>query len=251
MKAFYPPLRTMHYTDRNQKDEVITFHTEDILRSGTNFSVTVERGALLPEFRALREARVSERLKGPLAILYMDERTKQLDKSKIAADLQFGDTGRESREAKYRKLGRELIEMLWKGQPAPPVQPFYDHKVMLDELEDAMATTEWNKASMPVQQLFAERWQQHSAFLQQEAMAQQQAMQGQMIHTAVAQATQQAAAMAAADAVNETQNQMRAQQGQPTDQYVASAQGRSGGQNPPREPQKKPNTRKVTYEEKS
>ena len=91
VKQFYPPVRTMHYTDRDQKDEVLVFHTEKILRSGTNFNVTVERGALLPELRALREARVSERLMGPLSILYLDERTGRLDKSKIAADLQFGD----------------------------------------------------------------------------------------------------------------------------------------------------------------
>jgi hypothetical protein len=92
VKQFYPPQRTMHYTDKTQKDEVLTFHTEKVLRGGTNFSITVERGSLLPELRALRESRVSERLAGPLAILYMDERTGRLDKSKIAADLQFGDT---------------------------------------------------------------------------------------------------------------------------------------------------------------
>jgi hypothetical protein len=75
VKQFYPPQRTLHYTDKSQKDEVLTFQTDKILRSGTNFNVTVERGSILPELRALRESRVSERLAGPLAILYMDERT--------------------------------------------------------------------------------------------------------------------------------------------------------------------------------
>lgn len=223
IKQFYPPLRTMHYTDRDQKDEVMTFHTDKVLRSGTNFNITVERGALLPELRALREARVRERLQSPLAILYMDERTGRLDKSKIAADLQFGDTGREGREAKYRKLAVELIKMLWEAKPVPPVQPFYDHKSMLDELEAAMATTEFLKASPQVQQLFGERWQQHSAFLQQEAQNQQMAMQSSAVHSAVAMATQQAAATAAADAVKEAMAQVHAQQQQPTDQYVAEA----------------------------
>jgi hypothetical protein len=246
IKQFYPPIRTMHYTDRTQKDEVLTFHTEKVLRAGTNFSITVERGALLPELRALRESRVRERLQGPLAILYMDERTGKLDKSKIAADLQFGDTGREAREAKYRKLAQELIKMLWEGKPVPNVLPFYDHAVMLDELEDAMATTEFLRSSPQIQMMFAERWQLHQQYLQQEALAQQQAMNSQMVHGAVAQATQQAAAQAAAEAVNQTQNQLRAQDQQPTEQYVASAQGQAGGgQSKPR-----PKSRKVVYEEK-
>lgn len=258
VKQFYPPSRTMHYTDKTQKDEVLTFHTEKVLRGGTNFSVTVERGSILPELRALRESRLTERLRGPLAILYMDERTGKLDKSKIAADLQFGDTGREGREATYRKLSNEIIAMIWEAKQVPPVQPFYDHKVMLDELEAAMATTEFLKASPQVQQLFGERWQMHSQFLQKEAMMQQQATQGQAIQSAVAQATQQAAAMAASEAVHSAHDQIHAQQQQPTQQYVASAQAnaqRGGPVGPPKRPnnQAPPSagkTKKVTYEEK-
>lgn len=230
VKQFYPPLRTMHYTDRTQRDEVMTFHTEKILRGGTNFSVTVERGAILPELRSLRESRLRERLQSPLSILYMDERTGRLDKSKIAADLQFGDTGREGREAKYRKLGLEIGKMLWEGRMVPPVQPFYDHKVMLDELEAEMATTEFLKASPAIQAAFGQRWQEHAGFLQREAQMQQQAMQSGMIQNAVAQATQQAAATAAAEAVNSTMAQNEAQRKQPTEAYVASAQARAEGQ---------------------
>lgn len=258
VKQFYPPLRTMHYTDRTQRDEVLQFSTDKILRSGTNFNITVERGAILPELRALRESRVSERLRGPLAILYMDERTGRLDKSKIAADLQFGDTGREGREATYRKLAQERIKFLWSGQPIPPVQPFYDHKNMMDELEAEMATTEFMKASPKIQQLFSAEWAQHGQFMQAEAAAQQQAMNGSMIHSAVAQATQQAAAAAASDAVNEALTQVRAQNQQPTSQYVAAAQGRSsqpGAQERPSRPADQAPTsnksRKVTIEEKN
>jgi hypothetical protein len=263
VKQFYPPIRTMHYTDKTQKDEVLTFHTEKVLRAGTNFSITVERGSLLPELRALRESRVSERLRGPLAILYMDERTGRLDKSKIAADLQFGDTGREARESKYRKLAQELIKMMWEAKPVTPVQPFYDHKVMLDELEDAMATTEFLKASPQIQQLFSQRWSEHTFFLQQEAMMQQQAMQSQMIHGAVAQATQQSAAMAASQAVDEAMSQVSAQRQQPTDQYVANAQAASGPDSARQNFNKKAKldgsdgrrpiggkSKKITYEEK-
>jgi len=256
VKQFYPPLRTLHYTSKDQRDEVITFHTEEVLRSGTNFSITVERGAMMPELRALREARVSERMAGPLAILYMDERTGRPDKSKIAADLQFGDVGREARESQYRKLALEIIKMLWSGKTLPPVQPFYDHGVMLDELESAMATTEFLKASPQIQQIFSDRWSQHTQYLQQEAMAQQQSMQNGMIHNAVAQATQQAAATAAAQAIEQASFQQQAQNAQPTDQYMAQAQAQAqaGAQaqqvTEQRAPKPKAKSRKITLEEK-
>jgi hypothetical protein len=252
VKQFYEPIRTMHYTSKDQKDEVLQFHTEKVLRAGTNFNITVERGAILPELRALREARVSERLQGPLAILYMDERTGKLDKGKIAADLAFGDTGRESREAAQRKLANEIISMIWKGQPIPPVLPFYDHTAHLDELEAAMSTTEYLKASPPIQQAFNARYEQHRQFLAQEAAMQQNAMQQHMIQSSVAQATQMAAAKAASEAVDSTREQMGLQRQQPTNEYVSQAESQSQAQG-----QKRPNTgppgppkRKIVVEER-
>ena len=231
VKQFYPPIRTLHYTAKDMKDEVLQFHTDEVLRSDVNFNVTVEPGVILPELRALREARVRERLASPLAVLYMDERTGRLDKSKIAQDLQFGDTGRETKEGQYRKLGMEIVGMIWEGKQVPPVQPFYDHAAMMDELESAMATTEFLRSSMPIQQAFAERWKQHRFFLMQEAEAQQRAMQSGMIQNAVAQATQQAAAMAAADAVTSAQQQTGIQnemeRSGETRNLVADAQSRS------------------------
>lgn len=242
IKQFYPPVRTMHYTSRDQKDEILQFHTDKVLRSGTNFNITIERGALLPELRALREARVRERLASPLAVMYMDERTGKLDKSKIAEDLQFGDTGREGREAQYRRLGQEIVDMLWDGKQVPPVQPFYDHTAMMDELESAMATTEYLRTSPATQQLFINRWQQHEQFLQAEAQAQQQALNGQAIQSAVAQATQQAAATAAADAVHAAMSQVGAQQQLQaqgtTQQMVQAASGQAG--NRPTQPPARP-----------
>ena len=110
VKEYYPAFRTLHYTDRNMKDEVFIFQTSEILRSGTDYSITVERGSLIPEFRALREARIREHLQSPLAILYLDERTGRLDKERIASDLNMGDVGREARESQYRKLGMALVE---------------------------------------------------------------------------------------------------------------------------------------------
>ena len=245
VKEFYPPIRTLHYTSKDQKDEVLTFHTDEVLRSDVNFNVTVQPGVILPELRALRESRVRDRLASPLAILYMDERTGKMDKSKIAQDLQFGDAGRVSREAQYRKLSMEIIDMMWDGKEVPPVQPFYDHAAMMDELESAMATTEFLRASPQLQQLFSDRWVQHKQFLVAEAQAQQQAMQSGMIQNAVAQATQQAAAQAAADAVTSAQAQKQAQDNQPTERYVADAQARSQAKRPAPAPAK----RKITVEE--
>lgn len=211
VKSFYPALRTLHYFDRNQQNEVFEFHAQKILRSGTNFNISVERGSLLPELRALREARVRERLASPLSILYIDERTGRLDKSKIAADLQFGDTGRDSREAQYRKLGAELVGRLWRGEPCPPVLPFYNHATMMDELEAAMASIDFLQASPPIQAAFVQRWEQHQQFLQQMASIQQQTIENQMVHGAVAQATQQVAAETAAETARAGVAQVRAQ----------------------------------------
>lgn len=124
--------------------------------------------------------------------------------------------------------------MIWEGQQVPPVLPFYDHSVMLDELEASMATTEFLHASPPIQQGFNMRWEQHRQFLAQEAMAQQQAMMAQSSHQAVAQATQQAAAMAAADAVTEARNQVSAQQTtQPGAQETTRAAFQSRGEAAP------------------
>jgi hypothetical protein len=220
IKEQYPALRTMHYADRNQRDEVLVFHTEEVLRSGTTYNITVERGALLPELRALRESRVRERLQSPLGILYTDERTGRLDRSKIAADLFMGDSGRESKEAQSRKFSQQIIKRLWQGEKTPPPMQFWDHMPMMDELESEMMTTEFLSASPPIQQAFTERYNQHAKFMQQSAEREQQGMQNQMVQQAVAQATQQAAAQAAASTVESVTEQTKAQMGE-----AKSAQG--------------------------
>jgi hypothetical protein len=83
VKEYYPAFRTLHYTDQNMKDEVFIFQTSEILRAGTDFSITVERGSLIPEMRALREARIREHLQSPLSVLYMDERTGRLTRKRL------------------------------------------------------------------------------------------------------------------------------------------------------------------------
>lgn len=199
VKQFYPAYRTMHYTGNDMQDEVFVFHTEEVLRSGVEYRITVERGSLLPELRALREARVRERLNSPLAILYTDERTNTLDKSKIAMDLHYGDLGRDAAEAQYRKLAIELIDRVKRGEQLPETipLPFWHHESMMDELESAMATTEFLAMSPQVQQQLLGMWERHRSFLQQAAQAQQQAMNDQMMQSAVDQAVQQATAKTA------------------------------------------------------
>src|SRR5262245_31541252 len=125
VKAYYPPIRTLHYTnEQTRKDEVLEFHTDHILRAGIDFTVTVDRSSLLPELSALRRARVVEDLSGPLAILYTNRRTGKLDASKIAMAIKYTDRDTEDRATAARKLARALIARLWQGQQLPPQVPY-------------------------------------------------------------------------------------------------------------------------------
>ncbi|NDA69234.1 MAG: hypothetical protein EBY09_21830, partial [Verrucomicrobia bacterium] len=112
VKRFYEPIRTLHYTGANLRDEVMVFNKSLILKDGWDYEISVDRATLLPELASLREARVRERLEGPLAALYMNRRTGKIDISKIADDLKYNDTNREDRESQYRKLAREFIMVL-------------------------------------------------------------------------------------------------------------------------------------------
>jgi hypothetical protein len=214
VKEYYPPYRTLHYTDKNMKDEVFIFQTSEILRSGTDFSITVERGSLIPEMRALREARIREHLQSPLSVLYIDERTGKIDKEKIAADLDMGDMGREAAESKYRKLAMSLVERLWQGQQLPEhiPMPFWNLRVVMDELESEMASMEFLGASPEIQEGFVGFWNKCRQFLMEASERRSDGAQEQQVQSAVAQAAQQAAAKAAAEAVDMALDQVRASQ---------------------------------------
>jgi hypothetical protein len=214
VKEYYPSFRTLHYTDKSMKDEVFIFQTSEILKSGTDYSITVERGSLIPELRALREARIREHLQSPLSVLYIDERTGRIDKEKIASDLSMGDIGREATESKYRKLGMSLVERLWQGQQLPEhiPMPFWNLRVIMDELESEMATTEWLSASPEIQQGFVAFWNRCRKYLMEASERRQDGMQQQQIQGAVAQAAQQAAAKAAAEAIDMAMDQMKESQ---------------------------------------
>lgn len=199
-KQFAPAVRTLHYVSRDDRVEVFKFHNEDILRSGTEYNITIERGSLVPELRAMREARIAERLNGPMSIMYIDERTGMFDKGKIAADLQMGDASRETREAKPRKLARDIIERLRKGMNAPMPRMFMDPIPMMDEFEDVMNDMDFLEASQQVQQNIEAYYQMLMQMAQQRAQQQQQAIMGQNEQAALAQGVQQAVARSSAEA---------------------------------------------------
>lgn len=211
VKEFYPPIRTLHYTGRGHKDETLVFHTDEVLRTGTDFTIIVDRGTLVPELSALRRARVLEDLNSPLAILYTNRRTGKIDASLIAASLKYQDRAIEERGVQYRKLAQALITRLWKGQVLPPEIPyaFWDHNTLLDELEASMVTTEWLEASEPVKQGFIALYERSRDFLAAIQGAQQDAMQSTMMQGAMAQASQQAAAKAASVATDAALSQVQ------------------------------------------
>jgi hypothetical protein len=214
VKAFYPAARTMHYTGRNNRDEVLIFHKGHIFKPGYDYQITIDPSTLLPELSSLREARVRERLEGPLAALYFNQRTGRIDVSKIADDIRYNDRQREGKATQYRKLARDLIQRLWRGEVLDPHLPmaFWDHDVMMDEFEAAMATTEWLQASMQVKQAFLDFWTKCQQHLQKLHDAQASSMQDQNMQNAIAMTTQQTAAKVASVATEAALEQVAAQQ---------------------------------------
>lgn len=214
VKDFYPPIRTLHYTNRNtKKDEVLVFHTENILRAGTEYEIRVDQKSLFPQMQVMRRAQVMEDLSSPAAILYTDSRTGKLDASKIAVAMKYTDEGIEDRAVQTRKLAQHLISRLWQGEQLPPEvpYPFWDHGQVLDELYAAMVTTEFLEASQQVKQNFIDFYERSRSYLAAIQQAQMDSVQTQMMQGAVAQATQQAAAKATSMAVDAAVGQVQAQ----------------------------------------
>ena len=85
--------------------------------------------------------------------------------------------------------------------------PFLNLKVIMDELEAEMATTEYLGASPQIQQAFAQFWNKCRQILVKASENRDKGMQQQQIQGAVAQATQQAAAKAAAEAIDMAMDQ--------------------------------------------
>jgi hypothetical protein len=164
----------------------------------------------------------------------MDERTGRIDKEKIASDLDMGDVGREARESQYRKLGMSLVERLWQGETLPPhlPMPFWNLRVIMDELESEMATTEFLSASLEIQKGFVEFWNTCRKLLVEASQRRQDGMQQQQIQGAVAQAAQQAAAKAAAEAIDSAMEQMKASESIAGNapEALAQAMAQQGGQ---------------------
>ena len=105
-----------------------------------------------------------------------------------------------------------LVERLWEGTPLPESipMPFWNLRVIMDELESQMATTEFLSASPELQQGFVVFWNRCRQLLMQASERRSQGMQQSQASGAIAQATQQAAAKAAAEAVDMALDQVKA-----------------------------------------
>ncbi len=246
VKQFYPPIRTLHGAGKGKRDEVLVFHTDEILRAGVNYTIAFDPGSIFPEFSALREARIMERLASPLAGLYADRRTGKIDYSKIAYELRFTDTDDTDRESQYRVLAQHLIGRLYKAEPLSQTMPeipypFWDHAIMLDELEATMATTEWLEGSAAVKGEFMAFYEKCRQFLAAIQQSQQEAAQSQMMASAVAQAAQFTAAKVAADtteaATKQIQTSASMAQAAPSMVATAMAQNASSRASQPPQPQ--------------
>ena len=90
--------------------------------------------------------------------------------------------------------------------------PFWNLRVIMDELESSMATTEFLSSSPEIQQGFVGFWNKCREILSEASEQRQAGMQEQQVQGAVAQAAQQAAAKAAAEAIDMAMDQMKASQ---------------------------------------
>lgn len=216
VKQYYPPIRTLHYTGRNKRDETLVFHTDKILRGSINFELSADPGSIYPEFSALKEARIIERLSGPLAGLYTDARTGKLDYSRIAWELRYSDDDDTDKASQMRVVAQHIIGRLWEGEPlsttAPEIPyPFWDMNILLDELTTAMISTEWLESSAQVKQEFTALYEKARQYLAAIQDAQMNAVQGQMMQGAIAQTTQQVAAKVAATTADTAMKQLQSQ----------------------------------------
>lgn len=244
IKQYYPASRTLTYVGEDQRQEVLVLHTDDILRAGVDFTISIDEGSLMPELSSMRWARVKEVMSSPLAGLYTDKRTGQMDFSRVAHDLKFTDRGRVSREAQYRKLARQLSAQVRKGalmalmpdpqqiqmaqmtgQPPPQPQivdiergrrmqvyPFWDHRVMLDEYESVMGTLEFQQEmSEETVQTFLVLYEMSRSALQQLQKAQADAIQASKFDATMAMVAQQTAAQVAGMTVERALGQMFSQ----------------------------------------
>jgi hypothetical protein len=231
---FYPPIRTLNYTGEDMRHEVLELHTDELLRAGVSYTITVDPGTLVPEMSAMREARVRERIQWAPG-LYTSPRTGTMDWSRVAEDLKYNDRQRESIATQSRKLARQFVRwarsgklMLAQGPPNPQtgqptmalvreqgqpftVLPFWDHNSMMDEYESEMTKTEFLDSSPEYQRVMFTLHGQHRNILAQIDQARQNSVNDKMIQGAVAQATQQAAAKAASTATDMAIQQVMAQ----------------------------------------
>jgi hypothetical protein len=203
VREFYPPVRTMHITNRDETDEVIEFHKEEIMPAGTSFTFTVLPSTILPEMRGMRELRVAEQVRN-FPMMFQDQEDGRWLTEKIAEALQIPDNTTKDAREKSRKLAQRVIEALKMGQSlqsVPPVTPWQQHGAMLEEFQDFMNESEFWKLDEPTRQNIMQYWSQIAQVLQQKAQQAQQAQQQAGQEEIINQAAQQAAIKGATQAV--------------------------------------------------
>jgi hypothetical protein len=120
IKQFYPAFRTLHYTDAISatKSSISTktkcWGAGRTSRSPWNAAHSCRNCDPCGRRASVSGCRDRSAFSTPIP------RTGQLDRSKIAADLQFGDDGREGREAQDRESRPETDRRIWKGQRSRP-----------------------------------------------------------------------------------------------------------------------------------
>lgn len=235
VKQFYPPIRTLNYTGGDMRQEVLELHTDELLRAGVDFTITVDPGSIFPELPSMREARVRERFSWAPG-LYTSPRTQTVDWSKIAHDLKYKDTFRDGIAAQGRKLARALVKRARSGKlvviVGPPnpetgkpvlglvdaetqqpfiIYPFWAHNEMMDEYESVMNTTEFIDSSPTFKRTMLTLHEAHRTILSQIDQARQNAVEAKMQQGAMAQAAQQTAARVASVAAEAAVEQVMAQ----------------------------------------
>jgi len=128
---------------------------------------------------------------------------------------------------------------LWQGEALPEhlPMPFWNLRVIMDELESEMATTEFLSASPQIQQGFVGFWNKCREHLMAASERRESGAEQQQIQGAVAQAAQQAAAKAAAEAIDMAMDQFKASQQVAPQAPQALAQAMAQTQQSPQQPQ--------------
>ena len=211
MKQFYPTSKVMRLTDPLGKVEVFEFKADDILRAGVDFYLGVEPSTILPETRRERWALMTEIMSGPLAGLYVDQRTGQPDWNAIATKVQSGSyKWREALIAQDVKFAQSVIMAIKEGRPAPPVMQFQNHAVFSEEIIGEINDDDfWKMLSQETQEALIQRLEQHQQIIAQNAEQAKQAQMDEETAATIRQAVQASTAKVQSEVTEGMLSQLR------------------------------------------